>query len=67
MGVMIELKRTGFRRNNMGWKSFSDEEILELKSKKQTHTVSTATIKFRQQNSRRNSGQCIRPYTKMCP
>ena len=46
MGVMIELKRTGFSRNNMGWKSFSDEEILELKSNKYTHTVSTATISF---------------------
>ena len=30
----------------MGWKSFSDEEILELKSNKYTHTVSTATISF---------------------
>ena len=46
MGVLIELKRMGFRRNNMGWKSFSDEEILELKSNKYTHTVSTATISF---------------------
>ena len=30
----------------MGWKSFSDDEILELKSNKYTHTVSTATISF---------------------
>ena len=30
----------------MGWKSFTEEEILELKSNKYTHTVSASTISF---------------------
>ena len=30
----------------MGWKSFTEEEILELKSNKYTHTVSASSISF---------------------
>lgn len=44
--AMIELKCRGFRRYNMGWKSFTEEEILELKSNKYTHTVSASSISF---------------------
>ena len=43
---MIELKCMDFRRYNMGWKSFAEEEILELKSNKYTHTVSASSISF---------------------
>ena len=30
----------------MGWKSFTEEEILELRSNKYTHTVSASSISF---------------------